>query len=123
MHLAFSHHDVICPELTCIERYEYSSAVRQEADMQNGKVGKAVLAAYWAENKRLTTITLVIWALVSFGAAFFVEALNAIVLFGFPLGYYMGAQGSLIIFVALIFNYSSMMNKIDRKYGLQEEEE
>ena len=52
-----------------------------------------------------------------------VEALNAIVIFGFPLGYYMGAQGSLIVFVALIFNYSSMMNKIDRKYGLQEEEE
>ena len=91
--------------------------------MGQGKVDKAVLAAYWAENKRLTTITLVIWALVSFGAAFFVESLNAIVIFGFPLGYYMGAQGSLIVFVALIFNYSSMMNKIDRKYGLQEEEE
>ena len=91
--------------------------------MGQGKVDKAVLAAYWAENKRLTTITLVIWALVSFGAAFFVEALNAVVIFGFPLGYYMGAQGSLIIFVALIFNYSSMMNKIDRKYNLQEEEE
>ena len=44
-------------------------------------------------------------------------------IFGFPLGYYMGAQGSLVVFVALIFNYSSMMNKIDRKYGLQEEEE
>ena len=91
--------------------------------MGQGKVDKAVLAAYWAENKRLTTITLVIWALVSFGAAFFVEALNAIVIFGFPLGYYMGAQGSLIVFVALIFNYSAAMNKIDRKYGLQEEEE
>ena len=38
--------------------------------MQNGKVGKATLAAYWSENKRLTTVTLVIWALVSFGAAF-----------------------------------------------------
>lgn len=91
--------------------------------MGNGKVDKATLAAYWSENKRLTTITLVIWALVSFGAAFFVEALNTIVIFGFPLGYYMGAQGSLVVFVALIFNYSSMMNRIDRKYGLQEEEE
>jgi putative solute:sodium symporter small subunit len=91
--------------------------------MGHGKVDKATLAAYWSENKRLTTVTLVIWALVSFGAAFFVESLNAIVIFGFPLGYYMGAQGSLVVFVALIFNYSSMMNKIDRKYGLQEEEE
>jgi putative solute:sodium symporter small subunit len=91
--------------------------------MEQGKVDKATLAAYWSENKRLTTITLVIWALVSFGAVFFVDALNSIVIFGFPLGYYMGAQGSLIVFVALIFNYSAMMNKIDRKYGLQEEEE
>ena len=91
--------------------------------MGQGKVDKAALAAYWSENKRLTTVTLVIWALVSFGAAFFVETLNAVVIFGFPLGYYMAAQGSLVVFVALIFNYSSMMNKIDHKYGLQEEEE
>ena len=91
--------------------------------MEQGKVDKATLAAYWSENKRLTTITLAIWALVSFGAVFFVEALNTVVIFGFPLGYYMGAQGSLAVFVALIFNYSAMMNRIDRKYGLQEEEE
>jgi putative solute:sodium symporter small subunit len=91
--------------------------------MELGKVDRATLAAYWSENKRLTTITLVIWALVSFGAVFFVDALDTIVIFGFPLGYYMGAQGALIVFVALIFNYSAMMNRIDRKYGLQEEEE
>jgi putative solute:sodium symporter small subunit len=91
--------------------------------MELGKVDRATLAAYWSENKRLTTITLVIWALVSFGAVFFVDALDTVVIFGFPLGYYMAAQGSLIVFVALIFNYSAMMNRIDRKYGLQEEEE
>jgi len=90
--------------------------------MGYGKVDKATLAAYWSENKRLTTVTLVIWALVSFGAAFFVETLNAIVIFGFPLGYYMGAQGSLIVFVLLIFNYSRTMNLVDRKYNLHEEE-
>ena len=91
--------------------------------MEHGKVDKATLAAYWSENKRLTTVTLLIWALVSFGAAFFVEGLNAIVIFGFPLGYYMGAQGALIVFVALIFNYSRVMNRVDRKYNLHEEEE
>jgi putative solute:sodium symporter small subunit len=89
--------------------------------MQQIKADKATLAAYWAENKRLTTITLMIWAAVSFGATFFVEGLNAIVFFGFPLGYYMGAQGSLIVFVLLIFNYSTTMNKIDHKYNLHEE--
>jgi putative solute:sodium symporter small subunit len=91
--------------------------------MEHGKVDRATLAAYWSKNKRLTTVTLAIWALVSFGAVFFVETLNTVVIFGFPLGYYMAAQGSLIVFVALIFNYSTMMNKIDREYGLQEEEE
>jgi putative solute:sodium symporter small subunit len=90
--------------------------------MQQAKVDKATLAAYWGENKRLTAITLLIWAIVSFGAAFFVEALNAIVIFGFPLGYYMGAQGALIVFVLLIFNYSRAMNLVDRKYNLHEEE-
>jgi putative solute:sodium symporter small subunit len=91
-------------------------------NMQQGKVDQATLAAYWAENKRLTTITLVIWALVSFGAVVFVDALDRIVIFGFPLGYYMAAQGSLAVFVALIFNYARSMNAIDRKYNLHEEE-
>ena len=91
--------------------------------MEHGKADKATLVAYWSENKRLTTITLVVWALVSFGAIFLVDALNSVVIFGFPLGYYMGAQGSLVVFVALIFNYSSAMNRIDKKYRLQEEEE
>jgi len=90
--------------------------------IQQGKVDRATLAAYWGENKRLTTITLLVWAAVSFGAAFFVEALNTVVIFGFPLGYYMGAQGSLIVFVLLIFNYSRTMNLVDRKYNLHEEE-
>jgi putative solute:sodium symporter small subunit len=90
--------------------------------MQQEQVDKATFAAYWSENKRLTTVTLIIWALVSFGAVFFVEALNAIVFFGFPLGYYMGAQGALIVFVALIFNYARAMNGIDRKYNQQEDE-
>ena len=91
--------------------------------MEYGKVDRATLAAYWSKNKRLTTVTLAIWALVSFGAVFFVEALNTVVIFGFPLGYYMGAQGSLIVFVWLIFNYAKRMNAVDRKYDLQEEEE
>ena len=90
--------------------------------MLQAKVDKATLAAYWRENKRLTTVTLAIWAAVSFGAAFFAEALNGIVIFGFPLGYYMGAQGAVIVFVLLIFNYSRTMNLIDHKYNLHEEE-
>lgn len=85
-------------------------------------VSKETLEAYWKENKRLTAIILIIWALVSYGAALIVETLNNIVIFGFPLGYYMSAQGSITIFVILIFYYAHRMNRIDKKYGLEEEE-
>lgn len=91
--------------------------------MRQTHVDQATLGAYWADNKRLTTVTLIVWALVSFGAAFFARSLNAVVIFGFPLGYYLGAQGSLIVFVILVFNYASRMNAIDRKYDLDEVEE
>ena len=81
------------------------------------------LDAYWNENKKLTWFTMIIWFVVTYVASFFAAALNNIVIFGFQMGYYMGAQGSLIIFVWLIFNYASKMNKLDNKYGVEEEEE
>ena len=90
--------------------------------MAQQQVDRATLDAYWSENKRLTFITLVIWFIVSYGAAFFSKELNSITIFGFPLGFYMGSQGSLIVFVLLIFNYARVMNATDIKYNLQEEE-
>lgn len=83
---------------------------------------KAKLQAYWSYNVKLTTFTLIIWFIVTYVAIFFSPQLNNIVILGFPLGYYMGAQGSLIIFVWLIFNYAFKMNKADVEYGVQEEE-
>jgi len=56
-------------------------------------------------------------------AIFFAAQLNTMVVFGFPLGYYMGAQGSLIVFVILIFNYALKMNRADVDYGVAEEAE
>lgn len=77
--------------------------------------------AHWKENLRLIGILLAIWFSVSYIPAIFAEALNNIRILGFPLGYYMGSQGSLIVFVILIFYYAYAMNKIDKKYGMQEE--
>lgn len=78
--------------------------------------------AHWRENIRLIGILLVIWFSVSYLPAIFSEQLNQItILTGFPLGYYMGSQGSLIAFVILIFYYAYKMEKIDRKYGMHEE--
>ena len=81
------------------------------------------LRAYWGYNKKLTAITLVIWFVVTYVCAFFAKELNSVVILGFPFGYYMGAQGSLIVFVVLIFNYAFKMNKADKEYGVGEEEE
>ena len=77
---------------------------------------------YWKYNVRLTIFTLVVWFVVTYVAIFFAPQLNNIVILGFPMGYYMGAQGSLIVFVWLIFNYAFKMNKADIDYGVEEEE-
>lgn len=78
---------------------------------------------YWRYNVKLTTFTMVVWFVVTYVCTFFVKELNNIVIFGFPFGYYMGAQGSLAVFVWLIFNYAYKMNRADRTYGVEEEEE
>lgn len=66
-------------------------------------------------------VTLVIWFIFSFGVHFFVNQLNTITFIGFPLGFYMAAQGSLIAFVVLTFWYSSKQNQIDEECGMAED--
>ncbi len=84
-------------------------------------LSKEQLESYWRENRNLMILVLLIWALVSYGAALISGALNKIVIFGFPLGYYMGSQGSLVVFVLLIVFYAISMDKTDEKYGVKEE--
>lgn len=86
-------------------------------------IEKERLEAYWNENKTLTWIVMIIWFVVTYVAAFFAPELNKVSFLGFPFGYYMAAQGSLVVFVILIFFYASRMNKLDQKYGVEEEEE
>jgi putative solute:sodium symporter small subunit len=87
------------------------------------QVDQEKAVAYWKYNVKLTTTVMVIWFVVTYVCTYFVKELNSIVLFGFPFGYYMGAQGSLAIFVILIFWYALKMNKADEEYGVGEEEE
>ena len=84
---------------------------------------KEKLKKYWAENVKLTAIIMVIWFVVTYVAIFFAPELNNIVILGFPMGYYMGAQGSLIIYVAIIWYYAHYMNKLDIEYGVHEGDE
>jgi putative solute:sodium symporter small subunit len=77
---------------------------------------------YWRRTRNLMITSLVIWFIFSFAIHFFVGALNQIVIGGFPLGFYMAAQGSLIVFVVLIFWFAWKQNKIDEEFGFAEEE-
>ncbi|MCS7149724.1 MAG: DUF4212 domain-containing protein [Caldimicrobium sp.] len=79
------------------------------------------LEQYWREARFLMVVVLFVWFLVSYFAAIISNSLNQIVVFGFPLGYYMGAQGSLVVFVLLILFYANKMDSIDEKYGVKEE--
>jgi putative solute:sodium symporter small subunit len=75
---------------------------------------------YWKANQRLIIILLAIWFAVSYLPVLIINPLNNIVIGGFPLGYYMGSQGSLIVFVVEIFYYAYAMNKLDREFGLSD---
>ena len=78
---------------------------------------------YWHKNLIVTAILLFIWFLVTFVEGWFARELNTISILGFPLGFYMSAQGSLIVYVALIGYYQHYMNKLDIEYGVEEGED
>jgi putative solute:sodium symporter small subunit len=78
--------------------------------------------AHWAATQRLTYIMIGIWAFFSFFIHMFSPTLNGIKILGFPLGFYMAAQGSLIVFVVQLFWFSGAQDKVDRKYGMAEDD-
>ena len=77
---------------------------------------------YWQKNLRITGILLAIWFVVTYVVGWFARDLNAITMFGFPLGFYIGAQGALIVYVLIIWFYAAYMNRLDQEYGVAEEE-
>ncbi len=76
---------------------------------------------YWRRTSRLMWIMLILWAFFSFIVHLFVDQLNAITIAGFPLGFYMAAQGSLIAFVVMLFAFASRQDTIDRQEHVAED--
>ena len=72
---------------------------------------------YWRRNLRLTGSLLFIWFAVTFVTGYFARESAAIMFFGWPLSFYMGAQGSLIVYVAIVWYYARAMNSLDSEYG------
>lgn len=80
------------------------------------------LSGYWSENIRLIIGCLIVWFIVSYGfGILLVKPLNSISIAGYDLGFWFAQQGSMYIFVALIFFYAAKMNKLDKKYNVQED--
>ncbi len=78
--------------------------------------------AYWRANIRLVRISLVIWVLVSFGFGILLRPmLSGIPVGGTDLGFWFAQQGSILVFLALIFFYAWRMNALDREFGVDEE--
>lgn len=80
------------------------------------------LSEYWRKNKRYLLILLTIWFFASFGCGvLFVDQLNAIQVAGFKLGFWFAQQGSILVFLIIIYLYVRWMNRLDKKYNVDEE--
>jgi putative solute:sodium symporter small subunit len=79
-------------------------------------------SAYWKANLRLLAVLLIVWFVVSYGfGIILVEPLNTIQLGGYPLGFWFAQQGSIYVFLVLIFIYAISMNGLDKKFDVDEE--
>ena len=80
--------------------------------------------AYWKENIRTVLWLLAVWFIVSYGMGIlFADSLDQVRFLGFRLGFWMAQQGSIFCFVILIFVYVYKMNRLDRKYGVDEDQD
>jgi putative solute:sodium symporter small subunit len=76
---------------------------------------------YWRRNLKLTGALLAIWFAVTFGVIWFARELSDIVFLNFPLPFWVGAQGALIVYILLIRHYALRMNELDAEYGVAED--
>lgn len=82
---------------------------------------KGSLKAYWKQNVKYLSILLSIWFIASYGCGIlFADALNNIKIAGFKLGFWFAQQGAIYVFVILIFVYVGLMNKLDKKFDVDE---
>lgn len=85
-------------------------------------MSKSKLQQYWRTNVKYLVILLIIWFIVSYGfGILLVDELNQIQIGGFKLGFWFAQQGAIYVFVALIFVYVHLMNRLDKKYDVDEQ--
>ncbi|MCQ8186070.1 DUF4212 domain-containing protein [Parvularcula maris] len=92
------------------------------APAREHEAGTPRALSYWEENLRLLAILLAIWFTVSFGILLR-DALDSFSILGVPAGFWFAQQGSIYVFIALIFAYSHFIQKIERRHGVDDEGE
>ncbi|MEM9086561.1 MAG: DUF4212 domain-containing protein [Pseudomonadota bacterium] len=101
----------------------YAASTEPQSESNPSETGETSASenAYWRENIRLLVSLMVIWFVCSFGAGIlFRDFLDQFSLGGYPLGFWFAQQGSIYIFIALIFFYVVRMKQIERKYDLDD---
>ena len=77
---------------------------------------------YWQKNLNITAVLMAVWFVVTFAVSFFARDLS-FTFFGWPFSFWMASQGSLIIYVLIIWFYARYMNQLDQEHGVAEAEE
>ena len=117
-------HEMILVALLPKDRFKGSIMTIKSDDTAKLESNAAIVKAYWAANISILIKLLSIWFIVSFGAGIiFVEELNSFTFMGFPLGFWFAQQGSIYVFVILIFIYASHMHKLEKMFGISDDDE
>lgn len=87
-------------------------------DDDDSRVATRAAEQYWRATLRLTAGLLIVWAAASFLPGWFADELNEFVFFGWPFGFYMAAQGALIVFLLIVWLYDFCMTRLERRHGL-----
>jgi len=77
--------------------------------------------AYWRKTRRLTFSLISVWLVITFGLTWFARDVNEILILGFPFGFYMAAQGTLLIYLLIIWWYNRQMIRIDAEVGVDDD--
>lgn len=72
---------------------------------------------YWLQTQAITLLLLLAWFAITFGSAYYADLLNRMSFLGFPLGFYLGAQGNLICYLLIVALYARLMNRLDRRFA------
>jgi len=80
---------------------------------------RAARAAHWRRTRKVTALLLLLWLATTFGTIFFARQLAALSVGGWPLSFYLAAQGAQLVYLAILGGYALAMNRIDRRFARQ----